>query len=144
MPRAAERRLLERAADAIDAAILATRTQRGDSNAFPPGRRIGNGRLQLRYQVHDDCIACDALKQVEESRPWPRPWTCIPKRGQSQIPIQTNIPSGPFFCQYSLWPPFFAFFDPASDDSYRVRETGRMSRRVRIVVALIDPIHLAA
>ena len=77
MPRAAERRMLDEAADAIETVFIASRTPHGDSNAFPLGRRTGNGRLQLRYQVHDDDLACAVLKQLKDSRPWPRQWDCI-------------------------------------------------------------------
>jgi hypothetical protein len=77
MPHAAERRMLDEAADAIETVFIASRTPNGDSNAVPLGRRSGNGMLQLRYQVHDDDLACAVLKQLEDSRKWPRPWDCI-------------------------------------------------------------------
>jgi Family of unknown function (DUF695) len=76
MPSPAESKLLFGIGDAIEAVVLDGCTQLGAKNALFLARSTWNGvrELELLFQVHDPEIADAALRQLLESRSWPREW----------------------------------------------------------------------
>jgi len=74
MPSPAESALLFELTDEIEAAILATRTERDAINALFLARSTWNGTCELAFYVHDPEIVNDLLQALLPSREWIRGW----------------------------------------------------------------------